>query len=269
MGPSSVGRASVVSLLLAVLAAAGCGRPAPKPPSPSPATTFVVIHGAWGGGWAWAAVDSMLTSAGHRATRPTLTGLGERVHLARPETGLDTHVTDVVNHLVFEELQDVVLVGHSYGGMVAMGVAHRVPDRVRRIVLVDAFLPEDGESVIDAVRGTPLEWWIVDLVEGAEGGMITPSWIGPPEEWPGDVPHPVATFTEPVSLGNAAADPLPGTYILTAERATDPATDFFAAFADRARARGWQVRVLRSDHNPQSSAREELVELLLEDPNAR
>ena len=257
------------TLALALLLPAGCaGRADPLPAAGDARSyappTFVFVHGAWGGGWAWGAVDSMLTSAGHRVSRPTLTGLGERVHLARPETDLETHVTDVVNHLVFERLHDVVLVGHSYGGMVASGVAHRVPDRIRRVVLLDAFLPEDGESVVDALRAAGSESGIGDMVAGAGAGPIIPPWVEPDAPWPTDVPHPLRTFTQPVQLGNPAAERLPGTYILTVDPGAEPEDDSFAAFARRAEARAWQVLVLRADHNPQNSARAELTALLRE-----
>lgn len=248
-----------VMVLAALLAnAAGAAAQAPS----DPGSTFVVIHGAWGGGWAWGAVDSMLTEAGHRMTRPTLTGLGERVHLADPETDLSTHIADVVNHIVFERLEDVVLVGHSYGGMVAAGVADRVPERIRRLVLVDAFLPEDGESMLTATAGMRLEPFIAAAVAGAGDGPIVPSWIDPDDPLPTDVPQPLRTFTDPIALGDPAAARLPGTYILTAEPGTNPDDDLYAAFAGRAEARGWEVIVLPSDHNPQNSAREELVALL-------
>ncbi|MBW3552613.1 MAG: alpha/beta hydrolase [Gemmatimonadetes bacterium] len=257
------------TLALALLLSAGCaGRGDPLaetgPATSHEPTTFVVVHGAWGGGWAWGAVDSMLTSAGHRVSRPTLTGLGERVHLARPETDLETHVTDVVNHLVFERLDDVVLVGHSYGGMVAVGVAHRVPERIRRLVLLDAFLPEDGESVVDAVRAAGGESGIGNMVGGAGTGPIVPAWVDPDAPWPTDVPQPLRTFTQPLELRDPAASRLPGTYILTVDPGAQPEDDFFAAFARRAEARGWQVLVLRADHNPQNSARAELTALLRE-----
>src|ERR687896_130095 len=100
------------------------------------ARTYVLVHGAWGVGWAFKRVDSLLTAAGHRVYRPTLTGLGERVHLASPEVGLGTHVTDIVNVLLFENLRDVILVGHSYGGMVVTGVADRVPERVHPLLFI-------------------------------------------------------------------------------------------------------------------------------------
>src|SRR4051794_40381551 len=92
--------------------------------------TFVIVHGAWGGGWGWREVATALRAAGHEVFTPTLTGLGERAHLARPETDLTTHVRDVVGVLECEDLRDVLLVGHSYGGMVITGAADRAPDRL-------------------------------------------------------------------------------------------------------------------------------------------
>jgi pimeloyl-ACP methyl ester carboxylesterase len=113
--------------------------------------TYVIVHGAWGGGWAFRQVDSLLTADGHKVFRPTLTGQGEKVHLASTNINLSTHIQDIVNVILFEDLHDIVLVGHSYGGMVITGVADRVPDRIQRLIYVDALLPLDGESV-DADR---------------------------------------------------------------------------------------------------------------------
>jgi len=110
--------------------------------------TYVVVHGAWGGGWDWRVVDSMLTRHGHTVVRVSLTGLGEKVHLASPDVGLTTHIMDVVNTILWEDLHDVVLVGHSYGGMVITGVADRIPERIRRLIYLDAMLPDSGESVM-------------------------------------------------------------------------------------------------------------------------
>jgi pimeloyl-ACP methyl ester carboxylesterase len=102
-------------------------KPAGKP-------TTVIVHGAWGGSWAFRRVDSLLRERGHNVYRPSLTGLGERVHLATPDVGLSTHINDVVNMILFEDLRDITLIGHSYGGMVITGVADRVPDRIRRLI---------------------------------------------------------------------------------------------------------------------------------------
>jgi pimeloyl-ACP methyl ester carboxylesterase len=218
-----------------------------------PRTSFVVVHGAWGGGWDWWTVDSLLTSHGHRVERVTLTGLGERVHLASRNIGLETHVTDVINRIVWEQLDDVVLIGHSYGGVIATLAADRMPDRVRRVVYVDAILPDDGRSVADVVGP-----WIV---EGAVDGMVVPSWSKPDRPLPRDVPHPLRTLTDTVRLEHATL-PVPATYILTEE--PDRLPDYFEPFADRARTLGWEVRRMQADHVPERSAPDELAELLLE-----
>ena len=113
--------------------------------------TFVLVHGAWHGGWCWRFVRDLLEKSGHRVHAPSLTGLGERKHLARPDIDLDTHIADIVSLLEMEDLSDVVLVGHSYGGMVITGVADRAPERIGRLVYLDAFVPEDGKCTLDYV----------------------------------------------------------------------------------------------------------------------
>jgi len=118
-------------------------------------STYVLVHGAWHGGWCWKKVAPALRAAGHVVYTPTLTGLGERAHLANPAIDLATHVADVVNLLEAEELDKVVLVGHSYGGMVVTGVADRAADRIGRLVYLDAANPKDGQSLVDvAVRSS-------------------------------------------------------------------------------------------------------------------
>jgi pimeloyl-ACP methyl ester carboxylesterase len=111
--------------------------------------TYVLVHGGGHGGWCWQKVASRLRAAGHEVHTPTLTGLGERSHLIGPGIGLDTHITDVVNMIRFEGLTDVILGGHSYGGMVITGVADRVPDSIRRLVYLDAAHPANGQSLAD------------------------------------------------------------------------------------------------------------------------
>ncbi len=108
--------------------------------------TFVLVHPAWFGGWCWGKVTPLLRDRGHDVYTPTLTGLGERAHLANPEISLATHIEDVVNVLEFEDLQRVILVGNSSGGMVITGVADRVPERLAQVVYLDAFVPEDGQK---------------------------------------------------------------------------------------------------------------------------
>lgn len=224
---------------------------------PAVSSTFVIVHGAWGGSWAFREVDSLLTEQGHTVHRPSLTGLGERVHLATPEVGLSTHIEDVVNALRFEDLEDVVLVGHSYGGMVITGVADRVPDRIARLVYVDAFAPRDGESVV-SIRGDDA----AGLEQMEEDGFIVPPWVDPDQPPPKDVPQPERTFTESLDLESASAQEIPATYILTVEAGQAAEDDDFADQAERARERGWPVDTLEADHNPQWSAPEAFVEML-------
>ena len=111
--------------------------------------TFVLVHGAWHGGWCWQRVADRLRGSGHTVFTPTLTGLGERSHLLRGGIDLKTHITDVVNVIKWEGLSDVVLCGHSYGGFVISGVAEQMAPAIHSIVFLDAFVPRNGESVLD------------------------------------------------------------------------------------------------------------------------
>lgn len=109
--------------------------------------TFVLVHGAWHGGWCWNKLTPLLKSAGHTVFTPTLTGLGERSHLLTMQVDLNTHITDIVNLLEYEDLKDIILVGHSYAGMVITGVAEKAAIRIRQLIYLDAYLPENGSSV--------------------------------------------------------------------------------------------------------------------------
>jgi pimeloyl-ACP methyl ester carboxylesterase len=219
--------------------------------------TIVIVHGAWGGSWAFRRVDDLLREKGFKVYRPQLTGLGERVHLSRPDIGLSTHIEDVVNMILFEDLHDIILMGHSYGGMVITGVADRLPDRISRLVYLDAFVPADGESAM-SILGSRGDW----LKGMTKGDYIVPVWVKPDQLPPKDVPQPLKTFTEPISLKNKAGLKLPATYILTVEKGKEPKDDDFWSQAQRAKDRGWPVLQLTADHNAQWSAPEALVEML-------
>jgi pimeloyl-ACP methyl ester carboxylesterase len=249
----------VLSFALAILlfAAASVGNAQGQKVAPAAKPTIVIVHGAWGGSWAFRKVEALLRDKGFNVYRPQLTGLGERVHLAKPDVGLSTHVDDVVNTILFEDLHDIILMGHSYGGMVITGVADRVPDRIRRLVYVDAFVPNDGESV-QTLTGTRGDW-IKSMIKG---DFIVPSWVKPDQPLPHDVPQPLKTFTEPIALKNKAALKVPATYLLTVDAGKEASKDDFWAQAERAKARGWPVEQLTADHNAQWSAPEALVEML-------
>lgn len=249
-------------LLACVLASLGICLAVPAAADAAPCadetqpTTYVLVHGAWGGGWSFKEVDKLLSAGGAKVYRPTLTGLGEKNHLARADINLSTHITDIVNLILWEDLHEVVLVGHSYGGMVITGVVDRVPDRIKRVVYVDAFVPNDGENCIGNRAAQP-PFPTVD-------GLIVPPWVTDPNgKPPHDVPHPAQTFTECLSLKHPeATSKIPVTYILTVDKGRQPEEDQFFRAYERARARGWETVVMEGDHNVQWSHPKELAALL-------
>lgn len=219
---------------------------------------YVIVHGAWGGSWAFKKTDSLLREKGCIVYRPSLTGQGERVHLASADISLSTHINDVVNMILYEDLHDVILVGHSYGGMVITGVADRVPERIKKMIYLDAFVPKDGESV-QTIKGK--DWgWVEKMIQD---GYMVPQWLQA-GKIPGDVKQSLKTFTEPIVLKNKAAAVIPTVYILTVEKGKKAEEDDFASQAQRARERKWPVQILESDHNPQWSAVDNLVEMLFQ-----
>ncbi|MFN6945150.1 MAG: alpha/beta fold hydrolase [Cytophagaceae bacterium] len=231
---------------------------------PSKELTYVIVHGAWGGSWAFREVDSILTFRGHNVYRPSLTGLGERVHLSSPSNDLSTHIKDVINHILYEDLHDIILVGHSYGGMVISGVADSLPERIQKLVYLEALVPENGENVLD-VFGEKKAAWAKAMVQD---GYMVPPWLTNnlllvgKDNIPGDVPQSYKTFTEPILLKNQTGNGLPAKYILTVEEGGKAEEDDFALSAKRAKDKGWTYYEMTADHNPQWSAPEALVDLL-------
>jgi pimeloyl-ACP methyl ester carboxylesterase len=220
--------------------------------------TFVLVHGAWGGGWAFREVDDIMTAAGDKVYRPTLTGQGEKVHLASLDIGLDTHINDVVNTLLYEDINDVVLVGHSYGGMVVTGVADRIPERISRLIYLDALVPEDGESARTINNRKDAGWTSKPIKDG----FLIPSWVSADQAPPKDVPHPLKTLTDPIVLKNPARLQIPTDYILTVDPGKEPQEDGFYPYSQRAKAKGWPVYILDADHNAQWSNPKGLSALL-------
>ena len=227
---------------------------------------FLLVHGAWHGGWCWRDVASALRAAGHTVFAPSLTGLGERAHLAGPAVDLDMHIQDVVAILEMEDLTGVVLVGHSYGGMVVTGVASRVPQRIRRLVYLDAFVPEDGKCLLDYAvpeRAARMR------EEGERTGAVTPPplslWgIEKPEHVafvrPREVKHPYGTMKQPIRLRrDAAFERLPRTFIYC----SSPATGSFDQFRDRFRTDpAWRYYELATGHDAMILMPERVVEIL-------
>ncbi len=239
----------VAFFLVAHLTAADAKAPA-KP-------VVVFVHGAWGGGWQFRKVAPLLEARGYVVYRPTLTGLGERSHLASRDLGLETHIEDIVNVIRFENLHDVILVGHSYGGMVITGVADRIPDRISRLVYLDALLPLAGESAATANGGQSKA-----LLTKAQDGFIPAWWVKPDKPFPRDVPHPAKTLTDPLPLQHPTGNGLRAVYILTVEAGHAAKDDDFFPAAERARGFGWPVLQLEGDHNPYWFKPEKTVEVL-------
>ena len=240
---------------LAVLSAGGAL--AACSAAPSRPATFVVAHGAWSAGWAWKKMHPLLGARGHRLVTPSYTGLGERAHLATPDIDLDTHITDIVNVLFYEDLRDVVLIGHSYGGIVATGVADRARDRIRRLIYLDSFVADDGQSLADLTGGSAA------LQANAVDGWRVPPNPVPPDTSPEDVEwimarrmhQPIKTLEQPLKLMHGALT-LPRHYILCTKSET------FRPYAVKAKSAGWPVYELDASHSPHVTAPEALGALL-------
>jgi pimeloyl-ACP methyl ester carboxylesterase len=227
--------------------------------------TFLLVHGAWHGGWCWGLVADALRKAGHRVYAPSLTGLGERRHLFSRDITLDTHIDDVVQLLEMEDLKDVVLVGHSYGGMVVTGAADRLPARIARLVYLDAFVPENGKCLLDYVVPERAARF---REEGERTGGITPPpmalWgLTRPEHLdfvrPREVRHPYGTMTQKIRLSRDHK--LPRTFIYC----SSPATGSFDAFAAQYRNDpAWRFHELKTGHDAMILMPDELTELLLQ-----
>jgi len=224
--------------------------------------TFVLVHGSWAGGVVWRQLAPRLRKAGHEVYAPTLTGIGARKHLLNREIDLDTHIQDVIGVIDDVDLSDIVLVGHSYGGMVISGVADRVPEKVASLVYLDAFVPENGQSCQSLLppdrRWTtvPGEDWLVAPIPPAGFGLKRPEVIA---LWEGKSgPHPLATLTQPVQLTGGIGRVKQKMYIL----ATNPAR--FTQFYDKVKNDpGWTVHTLPCTTFIQLEMPDELTAILL------
>jgi pimeloyl-ACP methyl ester carboxylesterase len=218
--------------------------------------TILIVHGAWGGGWEWTPVADELRELGHDVFVPTLTGLGERSHLG-DDVALSDHLEDVLSVVAFERLRDVVMCGHSYGGMVATAAADRVPESVRGLVYLDGMVPRDGQAVVDLF---PPEFGdgLVAAAEGRGDGRVPyPPEVAPPEGLIPEAvraayvertrPQPLATLTEPVRLDGLVSK-LPRAYVRCVGD-TDADAGLMETFAERARAEGWLYRESATPHD--------------------
>lgn len=229
----------------------------------------MLVHGAWHGGWCWRRLTPLLRAAGHDAYTPTLTGLGERAHLLTPDVGLETHAQDVVGVLEYEDLHDVILVGHSYGGMVITAVAERAAQRLAHLVYLDAFLPRDGECLLDFLPPPAREQTLARARAEGEGWYLPPQRDAHPYGItdPADIAwvrrkltaQPLKTMQQPVRRVDPLAATLPRTYI------SCTATRYFTHSVERARSEsGWRHRELATGHDAMITAPAALAGALLD-----
>lgn len=228
--------------------------------------TFVLVHGAFHGGWCWQKLTPHLQAAGQTVYTPTLTGLGDRSHLLSPTINLTCHIQDIVNFILYENLQDVILVGHSYAGMVIPGVADQCASRISQLVFLDAGVPESGESAMD--QWLDPSWLTVpEMPSSPEGWYMAP----PPPVAMGVIdeedaawlaarmtPQPIRTHTEKLFLTNEAAKEIPRTYILCSVSSPD-----LVKAVDHIRNHPLgQIFELKTGHDAMITAPEELAAIL-------
>jgi pimeloyl-ACP methyl ester carboxylesterase len=215
--------------------------------------TYVLVHGAWGGGYGWSGIAKRLRLAGHDVHVAMLTGLGEKAHLLTPAIDLSVHIRDVLGIVDYEKLSDVILVGHSYGGMVITGAAAKRADKIKALVYVDAFLPDDGQALWD-IADEPSRKHYIDAQRDAPG-LVAPF----PGSPPGLTRHPLLTLLEPFRAG--ASKPITKrTYIY----ATRGAPTVFTKFHDRVKSeKGWRVHSINTGHGVMQDDPDGLTTLLL------
>jgi pimeloyl-ACP methyl ester carboxylesterase len=232
-------------------------------------TTFVLVHGGWSGAHGFHLLRPLLRAPGHDVFTPSLTGIGERVHLVSPQVDLTTHVQDVVNQVLYEDLDGIVLLGFSYGGLVVTGALGHIAGRVRHLVYLDAFVPDDGQSLLDLLGAAGTEAapmgvgddWLVPAPprtfdDPAEAAFATPR----------RTPHPRRCFSEPVRLARPLESfPFRRTYIrATADEPDAPASAIFDAAAAHARSSpAWGYHEIATNHMVASNRPRELADLLL------
>lgn len=230
-------------------------------------SVYVLVHGAWHGGWCWKKIKTLLEVRGHTVYTPTLTGLGERSHLLTPQVDLSTHIEDIVSVLEYEDLYNVILVGHSYAGMVISGVAEKVANRLSHLVYLDAYLPEDGKSIVDYLVIPSLDKIVMDRGDGwripflgkiEDLGVIDKEDLDWAKPRIGDQPY--KTFTETISLTKPMGN-ISRTFIQLSN------FPWFVKTGERARSMGFNYhQMLTGGHDAMISRPEETVLSILQIP---
>ena len=252
---------------LATAALSAAGTAATRMSRAAASKTFVLVHGAWHGGWCWSKVASTLRGRGHTVVTPTQTGLGERSHLLSKSIDLDVFVTDMANVLKYEDLKDVVLVGHSFGGNAISGVADTMRDRIRQLIYLDAVILENGQSVFSQLPKDVVEARTKAAQETSGGLSIpapAPAAFGITDAAQSQfvqsrfTPHPFNTFVSPLKLANKVGNGLPTTYIICA----DPIYKPLEASRTWIKAAGWKTSEIRCGHDAMVIAPDRLADML-------
>jgi pimeloyl-ACP methyl ester carboxylesterase len=254
----------LIALLIGCVLMAPVGVRAAQPTQTGEKYTLVLVHGATAGGWEWKSTGRFLSEDGHTVYRATLTGLGERMHLNSTDVDLQTHINDVVNLILFEDLHDVVLTGHSYGGMVITGVIDRIPERIRHVVYLDAAVPDDGMSIWDLFGNTPPD------PERFKDGFMQVPWVKPGAQPPHSVKQSIKCFNQPVSYKNPAALVLPVTYVafIPKDKSAEERAKTDKGW-QRAVARGWTIRTFPGGHVAQQEDPRGVATLIEQSVNDR
>ena len=234
-----------------------------------PGRNFVLVHGAWHGGWCWKRVTKLLANAGHRVFTPTLTGLGDRKHLLSSEVSFATHYQDVMGTIEWEELEDVILVGHSLGGVTISGVADQMPERIKQVIYLDAVLLESGSRWSEAV---PPEVAVTrrKLAQESTGGLSLPPpkasvfgiYPAADQAWVERrmTPQPFRTFDEVIHLAGPLGNHLPKIYIDCVEPALPTLVAMKTLYRGRA---DWPFVEIKCGHDAMIAAPAELAQILL------
>lgn len=226
--------------------------------------TIILVHSAWHGGWYWKKIIQPLTELGFKVYTPTLTGLGERSHLASEGVGLHTHIEDIRQVMNYEDLENVYLLGHGYGGMVVTGAADQLPQKVKRLIYLDAFVPENGNSAFDympyaketlvgAAKKNRLDW-LIPPMPPQEFGITDPEDL----VWVKErlCQTPLYTHEQKIALENPLLKNIPVSYIFCKKY------DMFGDFAKKAKDSGWDYHEINEPHDVMITNPEILIEVL-------